>query len=244
MPGRSPCAKRKNMKTFLAIVVLILTGLVFWVRYVSVRPTEAHREIIAGLKEELEDSRAERDQLVVELSKTKAALERARAAAPTAVFDEPTSPASGAAPDSVNAATGGGAASAPVPATTLEARLTQLGEIYHRNHSALLEEKATLEASLESVRAKRKLLVDTPMKFSEQTIVTDPDGNITGFRGVRTSDADRQRAFAKRDDRLALMDGEIKELVSSIVRSEAGIKRLDELYQNAVAKAKAEMAAP
>jgi len=232
------------MKAFFVIVVVILTGLVFWVRYISVRPTEAHREIIAGLKEELEDSRIERDQLVAELSKTKAALERARAAASTAVFDEAASPASGAAPVSVSAVTGGEATSAPVPATTLEARLTQLGEIYHRNHSALLEEKATLEASLESVRARRELLVDTPMKFSEQTVVTDEEGNITGLRGVRTSDADRQRAFANRDDRLALMDAEIKELVSSIVRSEAGIKRLDELYQNAIAKAKAEMAAP
>lgn len=233
-----------TMKAFFVIVVLILTGLVFWVRYISVRPTEAHREIIAGLKEELEDSRVERDQLVAELSKTKASLERARAAASTAVFDEAPLSASGAAPVSVSAVTAGDATSAPVPPTTLEARLTQLGGIYHRNHSALLEEKATLEASLESVRAKRKLLVDTPMKFSEQTVVTDEEGNITGLRGVRTSDADRQRAFAKRDDRLALMDAEIKELVASIVRSEAGIKRLDELYQNAIAKAKAEMAAP
>lgn len=231
------------MKTFFVVVVLILTGLVFWVRHVSVRPTEAHREIIAGLKEELEDSRVERDQLAVELSKVKAALERARATS-TAVFDETTSPASAAAPDSVIAMTGGEATSAPVPATTLEARLAQLGEIYHRNHSALLEEKAALEATLESVRAKRKLLVDTPMKFSEQTTVTDVEGNVTGLRGVRTSNADRQRAFAKRDDQIAQMDVEIKELVGSIVRSEGGIKRLDEFYQNAIAKAKAEMAAP
>jgi hypothetical protein len=224
------------MKAFLVLLVIILTGLVLAVWHFATRPTEAHRAIIAGLKEELEGSESERDRLITELSQAKAALGRLRGGTTdsASAFDETTSSV-GVAP-----ATPGPV----VPATTLDGRLRQLSDIHHRNRAELLKKKAGLEASLESSRAKRKTVLDSPMSFSEQTTTTDIEGNVTGMRGVRTSNADRERAVAKRDDEIAKIDVEIKSLSTQVAGVDAELKRLDELYQNAVAKAKAGMGAP
>jgi archaellum component FlaC len=82
------------------------------------------------------------------------------------------------------------------------------------------------------------------MSFSEQTATTDLEGNVTWMRGVRTSNADRDRAIAKRDDQISRIDAEIKDLSTRIAGADAEIKRLDELYKNAIAKATAEMGTP
>jgi hypothetical protein len=224
------------MKAFLVLLVMILTGLVFAVWHFSTRPTEAHRAIIAGLKEELEDSESERARLATELAQAKAALERSRGRAPNSAgaFDNPTP---SEVPTPVTPVT-------VVPATTVDGRLRQLSDIYHRNHAELLKKKAGYEASLESSRAKRTALANAPMSFSEQTTTTDIEGNVTGMRGVRTSNADRDRAVAKRDDQIAQIDVEIKGISTQIAGVDAEMKRLDELYKNAVAKAKGELPPP
>jgi uncharacterized protein YlxW (UPF0749 family) len=224
------------MKAFLVLLVILLAGLMFAVWHFATRPTEAHRAIIAGLKEELEDSESERDRLVTELSQAKAALERLRGGTtdPASAFDDPA-----------RSAVAVPATPAPVvSATTPNGRLRQLSDIYHRNHAELVEKKAGFEASLESSRAKRKTILEAPMSFSEQTTTTDIEGNVTGMRGVRTSNADRERAVAKRDDEIAKIDVEIKSLSTQVAGVDAEIKRLDELYRNAVAKAKTEMGIP
>lgn len=220
------------MKALLTSLVVILLGLVFWVRHVSVRPTEAHREIIAGLKEELEESEIERDKLVTELAQLKAALKQPHASTQHdgGGFTELPSSAPAALP-----ASDSGSAS-----TTLEKRLQELSDIYHRNHAGILKRKAGFEAALDAGRAKREAILAAPMTFSEQTTITDIEGNVTGMRGVRTSNADRERALAKRNDTIKEIDIEIKSMLAQIAGTEAEIKRLDELYQNAIAKAKAE----
>jgi septal ring factor EnvC (AmiA/AmiB activator) len=224
------------MKSFLVLLVIVLTGLVFAVWHFSTRPTEAHRAIIAGLKEELKDSESERDRLVSELAQAKAALERLSGAPPASIgaFDEPTPPV-------VLAPVTPGPS---VPASALDGRLRELSDIYHRNHAELLKKKAGYEASLESSRERRKVDVEAPMSFSEQTETTDTEGNVTGMRGVRTSTADRERTIAKRDDQIAQIDAEIKKLSTQIAGVDAEMKRLDEFYKNAVAKAKGELSNP
>ncbi len=242
LPRQLPCGMKRVMKVFLGLLVVILTGLVFWVRHVSVRPSEAHRGIIAGLKEELADSESERDRLVAELAAAKAEIQRlgaGRASTPAA-FPDAAAPAFPSGP----AATPAAPAAPPAGAATLDERLRQLAEIHHRNHSGLVQERATRQASLESLEKDRKLLADTPFNFSEQTTVTDTEGNVTGVRGVRTSSADRDRAKARRSEQLAEMDVEIKELTARIAATEAEIRRLDLLYENAVAKARSDFGAP
>lgn len=242
LPRQLPCGMKRVMKVFLGLLVVILTGLVFWVRHVSVRPSEAHRGIIAGLKEELADSESERDRLVAELAAAKAEIQRlgaGRVSTPAA-FPDAAAPAL----PSGTAATPAAPAAPPAGATTLDERLRQLAEIHHRNHSGLVQQKATQQASLESLVKDRKLLADTPFNFSEQTTVTDTEGNVTGVRGVRTSSADRDRAYAKRSEQLAEMDAEIKELTARIAATEAEIRRIDLLYENAVTKARSDFGAP
>jgi len=224
------------MKAFLMILVIILTGLVFAVRHYSTRPTEAHRAVIAELMEDLEGSEFERDRLAAELARAKAALERF-GGAPAYSGSADREPAPSVAVEPSGAAT-------PVASTSSDERLRQLSEIYHRNHSELLKKKADREASMDSSRAKRTAVLEAPMSFSEQSQSTDIEGNVTGMRGVRTSNADRARAIAKRDDQIALIDAEIKTLSTQIAGVDAEMKRLDELYKNAIAKAKGEMAAP
>src|SRR5690606_5437710 len=60
------------MKAALSFLVVALVGLVLWVRHTSTRPTEAHRAIIAGLKEELAAAAREQAALRSELSQAKA----------------------------------------------------------------------------------------------------------------------------------------------------------------------------
>lgn len=250
LPRQLHCGMKMAMKVFLGMLVVILTGLVFWVRHVSVRPSEAHRGIIAGLKEELADSESERDRLVAELAAAKAEIQRlgaGRASTPAAFPDAAapvTAAPSSAAFPSGTAASPAAPAAPPAGAATLDERLRQLAEIHHRNHSGLVQEKATRQASLESLVKDRKLLADSPFNFSEQTTVTDTEGNVTGVRGVRTSSADRDRAYARRSEQLAEMDVEIKELTARIAATEAEIRRLDLLYENAVATARSDFGAP
>lgn len=226
------------MKGFLVFLVIILIGLVFWVRHVSVRPTEAHREIIAGLKEELKQSELEHDRLVAELAQVKAALK-----AKVDPAERPVSPSFESISGSTAPAPRASQASvSPItaPAGDLQGRLRQLGDIYHANHAELLKKMAAQESTQDVLRAKRISVTDRPMNFSELSTVTDAEGNITSIRGVRTSDADRTRAIAKRDEEIAQIDAEIKKIAVDLAGTEAEIKRLDELYQNAIAKAKAE----
>lgn len=172
------------------LLVILRAGLMFAVWHSATRPTEARRAIIAGLEEELEGSEFERDRLVTELSQANAALKRLRGGTTdsASAFDDP-----------VRSAVAAPATPAPVVfATTPDGRLRQLSDIYHRNHAELLR-KTGFEASLVSNRAKRKTILEAPMSFSEQTTTTDIEGNVTGMRGVRTSNADRERAVAERD---------------------------------------------
>lgn len=223
------------MKRLLALLVVVLVGLVFWVRHVSVRPSEAHRAIIAGLKEELAAAEREKALLASELARTKEEL---------AASGRRPSPTADAAPfDSSSPAPAAAAPSAP-PATAPEsvseagaARFAQLRDIYDRNLRALEVEREKAALTLRTAQERREHLRRNPPSFSEQRQAMDIDGNVIGNRGVRTSDADRNRM-------MELHREEVERLVGSIVESERILKeiqarkaRLDEQYRRAVAKA-------
>lgn len=59
------------MKLFLSFLIVLLLGLCGWIRFTSTRRTEAHRKIIAGLKTELKEARAEFDTAREELAVAK-----------------------------------------------------------------------------------------------------------------------------------------------------------------------------
>lgn len=239
------------MKLFLSLVIVALLGLCAWVRFTSTRPSEVHRAIIAGLKDELEQSRAAIDASTEALIAAKGELENMRrrlASLETEAVARSFPPQSG---QDQGASTGArpvtaplvGPTAAPAQGGTLESRLSELEATLNTHRAVIEDRKSGLDRELAALQAKRKSVQNTELHFSEQTARVDVEGNFLGNRGVRTSSADRDRAKAKIADQVAEVDREIAGKQTGIDKALRELESLRESYSRAVARAKQEFGA-
>lgn len=222
------------MKAFLVFVILVFLGLLGATWHFKTRPTEAHRQIIADLKEELATAEREQAELRIELSRARAELATVKVLGP-----QPASAPSFAASPSAPSAPASSAPAAP-PSTGIDARLAQLRTIYDNNLRALEADREKATLTLRTAKEQREYLQRNPPSFKEQTQVTDIDGSIVGNRGVRTSNSDRNRAMALHREKIEQLDRSILENEQKLKEIDQRRALLDEQYRNAVAKARAD----
>jgi len=215
------------MRAFLVFVILVLLGLLGATWYFKTRPTEAHRQIIAELKEDLDEAHEEQSRLREELVRAKAELDRHGG------VPEKFAPATPAASNS-----GRPAAQGP-----LDQRLAELKAIYDQNLATIEKERSEAERVLAETTAQHRELANTEFKFAEQSVVTttDSSGIMTSRnRGVRTSQADRDRAHKLRQEKLDEFDAKIKKASETIAGLDERRTLLDQQYRNAVSRARAD----
>ncbi|GEM_PF-1812939 len=187
------------MKKLFSFVIVLLLGFCGWIRFTSTRPTEAHRTIITGLKDEMKESRADFDTtneaLVTakgEIENLKRRLESLEGEAVARSFPAQTGPERGnptvaspvTAPVPVPAA-------GPAGAPTQQDRLSLLRATYDSHRLSIENRKSILEGEISVLKTKRKSVENTELHFSEQSTRVDVDGMVTGNRNVRTSSAAR-----------------------------------------------------
>ena len=237
------------MKIVLISIIVLLLGLCGWIRHTSTRPTEAHRSVISGLKVELKESRAEFDAANEALATAKSEignLKRLVASFETAAvarsFSGEGNPGAAAPAVASGAASSPSRTAAPPQAGggTLSARLSELQATFDAHRLGIENRKNLLESDLAALRAKRKAAENTEFNFSEQSILVDPDGNVIGNRGVRTSSADRDRARAKVADGVAGVDAEIARKQTEINGLVGEMDSLRENYNKALVRANEE----
>lgn len=237
------------MKIVLSIVIVLLLGLSGWIRYTSTRPTEAHRSVISGLKDELKESRAEFDAANEALATAKSEIENLKrrvASLETAAVarsfsgESNSGTAAPAVPSGARPSSSRSVAPTPTGGGTLNARLSELQATFDAHRLGIENRKNLLESDLAALRAKRKAVENTEFNFSEQTTRVDLDGFVIGNRGVRTSSADRDRAQAKVADQVAEVDVEIARKQTEINRVIAEMDSLRENYSKALVRANEE----
>lgn len=205
------------MKRFLVGIIIALAALAGWIQYTATRPTELHREIIAGLKADLSEAEtkaAEWEREVSILTTENRELKRRNELSDAS----PGSPAGGSVADSTWSESGASGASGD--ATSHGDRIAQIEAIYTLHRDPLEKRSRELSGEIAGMKRRKEQVADTTLTFSEQSTMTDADGNFVGNRGVRTSQADRDQARRKLDEK-------VKEIGNSIIALEGELATVE-----------------
>lgn len=210
------------MKSFLVLLVLILGGALYWALQRPQGPAE-HRAVVAELQKELDAAREE----IAGLKAARARSDSKFSESPPASQPFSTAPADSASGSGAASPTIGAAAPSPVP------QHAKLRAIFDTNAAALAAEMDEAKSRLARFQRDRKEFEDNPPTFNEQTEVFDAEGAFVGRRGVRTSNADRNRAMDKHREDLALFDEKIETVRREISQIESRRRLLDDQYRKA-----------
>lgn len=232
------------MKATLLILLILVGGVSFWQVTASknalkIAQDEAAKKIesakkaetdLAVAKRELSDLEIEvaslktqveaRDQRIAQLTDTKAMADAEDAkyanAREKALADQ----------KAANAAD-----------IALQKRLAEMKTAYNEHYKSLSEQQATLTTNLTAAKAAKKTLEDNEPKFNEQG---ERISSVTGTRiatGVRTSQADREKAMELYRGQLASADAQINAINAELAKLEVRFGDLERSYQAAVEKA-------
>lgn len=122
---------------------------------------------------------------------------------------------------------------------TLAQRLASL-ETQHREKRATLDAKlAVLTRNRADTVAKRAALINNPPQFQELNTKTLPDGRVVTTGGVKTSQADRDKANAVHQSKIAEYDRHLTAIDEAANQIAADYRTLETNYQSAIAQARA-----
>jgi hypothetical protein len=218
------------MKIVLVVIIIALAGLAGWIKVTASRPTELHRELIADLKADLSESEQRADRAERELSLLKTEISELKRR-----LEIPAVETVGV----VNVPGPGSSASQPGVVTDSDAdQIAQIESIYALHRDPLEKKSRELSDEIAILNLRRNQVANTTLTFSEQSVATDIDGNFTGNRGVRTSQADRDRAQAKLDDEVKEIEKLIRQYKEDMAKVDKELFALKSNYTRALGRAR------